>query len=115
MSIQCNFGVCLSAGHAEAILHVAFSSDGKNLVSGSGDTTVRIWDVLTATPKSTLRGHTNWVMAVAFSPDGKKIASGGMEGSVIIWDVATGKQIGKTLKGFFLSFSQKKLTRAQTH
>jgi ribosome assembly protein 4 len=78
---------------------VAFSSNGKHLVSGSGDMTVRVWDVLTATPKSTLRGHSNWVMAVAFSPDGSRIASGDLNGNVLIWDPVTGKQCGKSLKG----------------
>lgn len=40
-------------GHSEAILSVAFSPDGKNLASGSGDTTVRIWDLMTETPMYT--------------------------------------------------------------
>lgn len=86
-------------GHAEAVLHVSFSADGRNLASGSGDSTVRVWDVLTATPKQTLRGHKGWVMAVSFSPDGKKIASGGHEGHVIVWDTETGQQLGRTLTG----------------
>jgi ribosome assembly protein 4 len=58
-----------------------------------------VWDVLTATPKSTLKGHKSWVMAVGFSPDGKLIASGGMEGNVILWDVDTGLQKGRTMTG----------------
>lgn len=87
------------AGHTEAVLHVSFSPDGNNLASGSGDSTVRIWDVLTATPKSTLKGHKSWVMAVGFSPDAKTIASGGMEGNVILWDVETGQQKGRTMTG----------------
>jgi hypothetical protein len=49
---------CSSAipGHAEAVLSVAFSPDGKNLASGSGDTTIRLWNHDTETPKATLKG-----------------------------------------------------------
>lgn len=86
-------------GHEEAVLSVQFSSDGQNLASGSGDGTVRIWDVNTETPKLTLRGHSNWVLAVAWSSCGKKIASGGMDCDVRIWDPETGKPLCKTLKG----------------
>lgn len=85
-------------GHTEAILHVGFSPDGKSLVSGSGDTTVRLWDVETSTPKTTFKGHSNWVLAVAFSPDGKFVASGGMDGELRIWSVEKGAMIGKPMK-----------------
>jgi len=43
-------------GHQEAVLSVSFSPDGKWLASGSGDTTVRVWDVLTQTPYKTCTG-----------------------------------------------------------
>eukprot|EP01156_Anaeramoeba_ignava_P022554 Anaeramoba_ignava/c20788_g1_i4.p2 GENE.c20788_g1_i4~~c20788_g1_i4.p2 ORF type:complete len:371 (+),score=73.60 c20788_g1_i4:140-1252(+) len=87
------------AGHTEAILNVNFSPNGKQLASGSGDSTVRLWDLNTETPKKTLEGHSNWVLYVSFSPDGKKLASGGMSGDIIIWSVETGEKIGKTLTG----------------
>ncbi|XP_010450213.1 PREDICTED: tubulin beta-4B chain-like isoform X1 [Camelina sativa] len=50
------------AGHEEAVLCVSFSPDGKQLASGSGDTTVRLWDLYTETPLFTCKGHKNWVM-----------------------------------------------------
>jgi ribosome assembly protein 4 len=46
-------------GHTEAVLSVCFSPDGKMLATGSGDTTVRVWDLSTETPRFTLKGHTN--------------------------------------------------------
>jgi len=43
-------------GHAEAVISVSFSPDGRHLASGSGDTTVRFWDILTQTPVHTCHG-----------------------------------------------------------
>jgi ribosome assembly protein 4 len=86
------------AGHTEAILSVAFSPDGSQLATASGDTTVRVWDMNTETPRFTLRGHTNWVQIVAWSPDGRLLASGSMDKSVRLWDAKTGLQLGDALK-----------------
>ena len=38
-------------GHSDAVLSVNFSPDGKRLASGSGDTTVRLWDLNTQLPQ----------------------------------------------------------------
>ena len=86
-------------GHTEAVLSVAFSPDGKSLASGSGDTTVRIWDLQTETPMYTCEGHKHWVLFVSFSPDCTKIASGGMDHNIIIWNAENGEQFGSPLKG----------------
>lgn len=43
-------------GHGEAVITVAFSPDGRQLASGSGDTTVRFWDLNTQTPMYTCTG-----------------------------------------------------------
>lgn len=84
-------------GHAEAVIAAQFSPDGRYLASGSGDTTVRFWDVNTETPQFTCKGHKHWILAIAWSPDGNKLASGCKNSQVCIWDPATGNQIGKTL------------------
>jgi len=71
---------------------VAFSPDGQRIVSGSADTTVRLWDAATGRPVGQpLTGHTDPVWSVAFSPDGKRIASGSQDQTVRLWDAATGK------------------------
>ncbi|XP_064460928.1 notchless protein homolog 1-like isoform X2 [Ornithodoros turicata] len=86
-------------GHAEAVLVAAFSADGRHLVSGSGDTTVRFWDTNTQTPHHTCQGHKNWVLCVAWSPNTQKVASGCKNGQIWIWDPVTGKQLGRTMHG----------------
>ncbi|MBQ2787167.1 MAG: TIR domain-containing protein [Bacteroidaceae bacterium] len=87
-------------GHTHHVHSVAFSPDGKRIVSGSGDETIRIWDAATgAQIGEPLTGHTRRIESVAFSPDGKRIVSGSWDETIRIWDVATGAQIGEPLTG----------------
>ena len=86
-------------GHAEAILATQFSPEGRYLASGSGDTTVRLWDLTTESPQATLEGHKDHVLVIAWAPNGQYIASGCKKGQIILWSGSTGKQIGAALKG----------------
>jgi WD40 repeat protein len=55
---------------------VAYSPDGKKIVSGSSDNKIRVWDAETGILVSgPFEGHTDTVWSVAYSPDGKKIVS----------------------------------------
>ncbi|KAH8803728.1 putative WD-repeat protein [Hyaloscypha sp. PMI_1271] len=90
-------------GHTSSVSSVAFSPDGKQIVSGSHDQTVRLWDAATGAALQTLEGHTGSVSSVAFSPDGKQIVSGSQnagshEQMVRLWDAATGAAL-QTLEG----------------
>jgi ribosome assembly protein 4 len=85
-------------GHAEAILTTSFSADGRNLASGSGDATVRLWDIDTKTPVATLKGHRKWVLVVEWSPLARSLASGDSEGVINIWEAESGK-LQRALKG----------------
>jgi WD40 repeat protein len=85
-------------GHTDSLESVAFSPDGKQVVSGSGDRTVRLWDTATGAALQTLQGHNSWVTSVAFSPDGKQVVSGSGDETVRLWDVATGAAL-QTLEG----------------
>jgi WD40 repeat protein len=80
------------------VFTVAFSPDGKRIVAGGTDRTVKVWDVVRDPEPFTLKGHTAKVLGVAFSPDGRRIASGSADATVRIWDVGTG-QVVRTVNG----------------
>ncbi|KAH7295185.1 hypothetical protein KP509_27G036400 [Ceratopteris richardii] len=86
-------------GHTEAVLSVSFSPDGQHLASGSGDTTVRFWDLNTQTPLHTCKGHKNWVLCISWSPDGKQLVSGDKDGHISLWDPNDGKANGSPMNG----------------
>jgi WD40 repeat protein len=64
-------------GHKGAVFDVAFSPDGRRIISASDDRTARLWDRFTGREIATLVGHRDWVQSVAFSPDGRYALTGG--------------------------------------
>jgi WD40 repeat protein/serine/threonine protein kinase len=71
------------------VMTLAFSPDGRRLVAGGEENTVKIWDVQTG-QEQTLKGHSGDVWAAAFSPDGRWVASGGEDSTVKVWDGRSG-------------------------
>jgi len=79
--------------HEGTILQLAYSPDGKTLISTSADRTIRFWDAETLAPLKALDKQPDWVQAVSVSPDGKWLAAGRYDGSVSVYDLATYQQV----------------------
>ncbi|KAJ6545575.1 hypothetical protein B0H19DRAFT_1168004 [Mycena capillaripes] len=71
------------------ILSVAFSPDCKQVITGSYDGVVRLWDLTTFGLVRDFSGHTSWVLSVSVSADGTRIASGSADETIRVWDTAT--------------------------
>ncbi|KAI5122232.1 hypothetical protein M0805_007099 [Coniferiporia weirii] len=83
-------------GHSGSVVSVAYSPDGRHIVSGSSDRTLRVWDAHTAVG---LTGYLSEVNSVAYCPDGRYIVSGSDTMTLRIWDTQTGKPVGEPLRG----------------
>jgi WD40 repeat protein len=76
---------------SNALLHAAFSPDGRRVVVSGFDPTAWIVDARTGRVLHVLSGHTRSIDAVAWSPDGRLVATGGDDYYVHIWNAATGR------------------------
>jgi len=81
-------------GHTKDVLSVAFSLDNRQIVSGSRDKTIKLWNTL-GECKYTIdeNGHTEWVSCVRFSPNTQNpiIVSGGWDKLVKVWSLTNCK------------------------
>jgi WD40 repeat protein len=77
-------------GHTSFINCLAISPDGNVLVSGSADSTIKIWDLATGKAIQMLQGQTGYINTLDISPDGQTLASGDASGRVTIWNLKTG-------------------------
>jgi tRNA A-37 threonylcarbamoyl transferase component Bud32 len=92
----CHTDLLTLRGHSHGVTTVAYSPDGRRLLTVSWDGTAIVWDA--ATGKKVLilrtqRGTDESMTAGAFSPDGRRLATGTVFGVVKVWDAATGKEL----------------------
>lgn len=91
-------------GHSErpsdryaGVTSIAFSPNGQLLISGSEDSTIKVWELNTGQEIRTLTGHSNFVNSIAISPDGRFLASVGSN-IIKLWELSTGQEV-HTLSG----------------
>ena len=77
-------------GHDDSVRSISFSPNGKTLASGSGDKTIKLWNLETGKEICTLKGHDKFVWSVSFSPNGKTLASGSGDNTIKLWNKETG-------------------------
>ncbi|WAR10900.1 PKWA-like protein [Mya arenaria] len=78
--------------HTREVKSVTLSDDGRYLVSGSADGTLKVWDMHTERPIHTLQGHTDEVWCTALSSDNEIAVSGSADGTIRLWHVKNGTE-----------------------
>jgi WD40 repeat protein len=85
-------------GHAAPVDAVAFSPDGRRLVTGASGEAVKVWDAETGKERLTIRMGPPLITAAAFSPDGGRLVTASRDGATKVWDAETGAEVA-ALKG----------------
>ena len=85
-------------GHTGEVLSARFNSNNQLIITGSKDTTARIWNTSTGETVQVLQGHSSWVWRSSFSPDSKQAVTSSRDRTARIWNVADGT-LDQTLIG----------------
>jgi uncharacterized protein YjbI with pentapeptide repeats len=80
----------ITLGHSSEVNVCAWSPDGQRLLSGSSDSSLKVWDAASGACLLTLSGHEKWVRACAWSPDGQRLLSGSSDSSLKVWEATSG-------------------------
>ncbi|KAI4463805.1 wd repeat-containing protein 48 [Holotrichia oblita] len=75
--------------HTDWVNDIVLCCGGRNLISASSDTTVKVWNAHKGFCMSTLRTHKDYVKALAYAKDREQVASAGLDKSIYLWDVNT--------------------------
>jgi WD40 repeat protein len=80
-------------GHRDVVAGIAITSDGRRVVSGSWDRTVRIWDRMTGGEPACLT-HETEVLSLAVDAGSGSIVAGTSDGMITVWDLEAGHRKG---------------------
>jgi hypothetical protein len=87
----------MSFRHSSGVNAVAFSADGRWVVTGSMDE-ARLWRAETGEPVGQPMRHDDAVRAVAFSPDGRTVVTGSDDKTARLWRAETGEPVGQPIR-----------------
>ena len=74
-------------GHASEVTALSWTPDGRTLISGGKDRTVRSWDVRSGRERAVYQWPIGKVFAVAVAPDGMTAAAAGDASGIVLWDL----------------------------
>jgi WD40 repeat protein len=80
-------------GHSTYVTSVAFSPNGRFILTGSEDSTACLWEAATGDEIRCFQGHSASVKSAIFSPDGRQVLTGSEDGTARVWNIKTGRQI----------------------
>jgi WD40 repeat protein len=75
------------SGHKAVVSTLAYSPDGRYLMTGSWDKTIKFWDARSDRELASFEWPVGQVLTAAFAPDGLRAAAAGDAGTIVIWDV----------------------------
>ncbi len=91
-----NLTTVVQKGHGAVVKSVAYSPNGKYVVTASRDKTAKLWSVALGLEIRTFIGHEHTINNITFSPDGTKIATSSADKTAKIWDIETGEILWST-------------------
>ena len=80
-------------GHFGTITTIAWSPDGKVVISGDSDGTIRWWEVQHGQCIRALQAHQGTIQALKVHPDSSRLASCGDDGAIRLWDIESGEPL----------------------
>jgi WD40 repeat protein len=96
--------VAAPAGHTDRILSLAFTPDGKTLVTCGGDNSIRFWNTTAWKEIPPSLGQKEYVSALALSPNGRTLATACYDGTMKLWNVATHRELASLRLGLYGSY-----------
>lgn len=85
----------LLKGHTHSVSSAGFTPNGKIVVTGSFDNTLKLWEAVTGRELRTLTGHTGQVLSLDVSRDGAYLVSGSRDNTLKLWDMVRPEPIGE--------------------
>jgi serine/threonine protein kinase len=81
------------SGHQRTIWATAITSNGKTLITGSWDRSIRLWDIEHMRLQRTIIGHGDIILAIALGMNEKVLLSGSRDGTIRVWELPAGRQM----------------------